>query len=188
MKTSVLALLLFSSIAWAAPPKVTFQTSEGEIVVELDPAHAPVTTANFLKYVKDGGFAGGTIYRTVTTKPDNQPGQNVKIDVIQGGSDPQAPKGQPIQLERTSVTHLKHLDGTISMARDTPNSATTEFFICIGAQPELDFGGKRNPDGQGFAAFGQVVKGMDVVRKIHELPANGQKIETPVKLVSTTAR
>jgi peptidyl-prolyl cis-trans isomerase A (cyclophilin A) len=81
---------------------------------------------------------------------------------------------------------LKHKDGTISMARDGPDTATSDFFICLGDQPELDFGGKRNPDGQGFAAFGRVVNGMDVVRKIQAAPAEGQALKPPVKVLKAT--
>ena len=90
----------------------------------------------------------------------------------------------PIKLERTKDTKLSHKDGTISMARDDPDTATSDFFICVGDQPELDFGGKRNPDGQGFAAFGRVVRGMDVVRKIQAAPADGQKLTPPVKILT----
>src|SRR5207244_10877918 len=88
----------------------------------------------------------------------------------------------PIKWERTRDTTLAHKDGTISMARDGPDTATSDFFICIGDQPELDFGGKRNPDGQGFAAFGQVVKGMDVVKKIQKGEADGQALKPPVRI------
>src|SRR5438132_12903893 len=88
----------------------------------------------------------------------------------------------PIRLERTRDTGLRHKDGTISMARDGPDTATADFFLCLGDQPELDFGGKRNPDGQGFAAFGQVVRGIDVVRKIQQAPSDGQKLTPPVRI------
>jgi peptidyl-prolyl cis-trans isomerase A (cyclophilin A) len=91
-----------------------------------------------------------------------------------------------VPLERTSVTGLRHLDGTLSMARDGPDTATSDFFICIGDQPSLDFGGKRNPDGQGFAAFGHVVGGMDVVRRIQAAPADGQSLTPPVRIRSIT--
>ena len=84
----------------------------------------------------------------------------------------------------TRDTGLRHLDGTISMARGTPDSATSDFFICVGDQPELDFGGKRNPDGQGFAAFGRVVRGIEVVRKIQGRPAVGQAITPPVRIIT----
>jgi peptidyl-prolyl cis-trans isomerase A (cyclophilin A) len=124
----------------------------------------------------------------VTTSPDNQPAQTVKIDVIQAGADParEAESFPAIALERTSVTGVHHLDGAISMARDGPDSATSDFFVCVGDQPELDFGGRRNPDGQGFAAFGRVVEGMDVVRRIHSSPAGGQTLEPPIRIVRAT--
>ena len=89
----------------------------------------------------------------------------------------------PIPLERTSKTGLRHVDGTISMARDGPETATSEFFICIGDQPELDFGGRRNPDGQGFAAFGRVTAGMEVVRRIQQSPAREQRLDPPITIL-----
>jgi peptidyl-prolyl cis-trans isomerase A (cyclophilin A) len=88
----------------------------------------------------------------------------------------------PIKLERTRDTKLAHKNGTISMARDGPDTATSDFFICIGDQPELDFGGKRNPDGQGFAAFGKVIKGMEVVKKIQAAPSKDQSLQPPIKI------
>ena len=158
------------------------QTDKGDIEVELDAAKAPNTVANFLKYVDGKFYDGGRFHRTVT--PDNQPNNKVKIEVIQAGINPDKTKDEfkPIKLERTKDTKLSHKDGTISMARDGPDTATSDFFICIGDQPELDFGGKRNPDGQGFAAFGKVVKGMDVVKKIQKSPAEGQTLKPPVKI------
>jgi peptidyl-prolyl cis-trans isomerase A (cyclophilin A) len=90
---------------------------------------------------------------------------------------------QPVPLERTSITGISHRDRTISIARDDPDSGSTEFFICIGDQPSLDFGGARNPDGQGFAAFGRVISGMDIVRKIQSSPAEGQVLNPPVKIL-----
>lgn len=113
------------------------------------------------------------------------PNDAIAIQVIQGGIDP-ARSGEQrpaIALERTSETGLRHRDGTISMARLTPDSAVSDFFICINAQPDLDFGGQRNPDGQGFAAFGQVIDGMDVVRTIQVQPSNGQALDPHVAIV-----
>jgi peptidyl-prolyl cis-trans isomerase A (cyclophilin A) len=163
---------------------VVVATSLGDIEVALDPARAPATVANFLRYVKGGFYDGGRFHRTVT--PGNQPGNKVKIEVVQAGINPVREKDEfpPVALERTSATGLKHLDGAISMARAEPDTATSDFFICVGDQPELDFGGKRNPDGQGFAAFGKVVKGMDVVRKIQHSPAEGQTLTPPVTILS----
>jgi peptidyl-prolyl cis-trans isomerase A (cyclophilin A) len=90
----------------------------------------------------------------------------------------------PIALERTSKTGLLHRDGTVSMARGGPDTATSSFFVCLGDQPSLDAGGARNPDGQGFAAFGRVVAGMDVVRRIHQSPAQGETLTPPVRILS----
>ncbi|HYO58970.1 peptidylprolyl isomerase [Archangium sp.] len=162
--------------------RVVFQTEKGEIEMELDEARAPQTVRNFLAYVDGGFFDGGVFHRTV--KPDNQPNNQVKIEVIQGGINParESERRPPIPLERTNVTGLEHKDGTVSMARDTPDTAVSDFFICIGDQPELDYGGKRNPDGQGFGAFGRVVKGMDVVRAIQQAPVDGQKLTPPVRI------
>jgi peptidyl-prolyl cis-trans isomerase A (cyclophilin A) len=159
----------------AKPVRVRVQTSLGDIVLELDPAKAPGTTANFLKYVDAGHYDGGTFHRTV--KMDNQPESPVKIEVIQAGvAEKFAKAGFPaIPLERTTVTGLKHVDGAVSMARGAPDSATSGWFICINDQPSLDFGGARNPDGQGFAAFGRVVSGMDVVRKIQQAPSSSNR-------------
>ena len=165
-----------------APVRVVMQTDLGEIEIEVDSSHAPVTASNFLKYVDAGLYNGGLFHRTV--RPENQREKPVKIAVIQGAANASRKSEffSPIALERTNKTGLAHKDGTISMARDGPDTAKDEFFICVGDQPELDFGGKRNPDGQGFAAFGRVVSGMDVVRRIQEAPANGETLRPPVKI------
>jgi peptidyl-prolyl cis-trans isomerase A (cyclophilin A) len=165
-------------------PNVEFQTSTGKIVVEIDTIHAPVTAKNFLEHVEKGTFNNAVFYRTV--RLDNQPNNEIKIEVIQGGlfADAEIEKHPGIRHETTKETGLKHLDGTISMARNEPGTASTEFFICIGNQPELDFGGKRNSDGQGFAAFGRVIEGMDVVREIQKLPDENQYFKNPVQILS----
>ena len=163
-------------------PHVVFRTERGDIEVEVDTIHAPISGKNFLRYVDGGFFTNGSFYRVV--RQDNQPNDSIRIDVIQAGAS-RDKRGQgfpPIELERTSVTGLKHLDGTISMARAGVNTATSSFFICLGPQPALDFGGKRNPDGQGFAAFGRVVKGLDVARRIQGEAANGQNLIAPVAI------
>ncbi|MFO0965051.1 MAG: peptidylprolyl isomerase [Gemmataceae bacterium] len=161
---------------------IVIQTDLGDIEVELNGVAAPRTTANFLRYVDGKFYDGGRFHRTVT--PKNQPDSKVKIEVIQAGIDPKREPEEypPLRLERTKDTGLTHKDGAISMARDGPDTATSDFFICVGAQPELDFGGKRNPDGQGFAAFGTVVKGMEIVRKIQSAPAEGQTLTPAVKI------
>ncbi len=195
MRLRVLGLAIGVGLFWlpaltssqGAVTRVRVETSMGAIVLEVDGARAPNTAANFLKYVDAGHYDGGTFHRTVTMK--NQPDSPVKIEVIQAGVAPD--KGKQgfgaIELERTSVTGLKHRDGAISMARGMPDSATSGWFICINDQPELDFGGKRNPDGQGFAAFGRVVEGMDVVRKIQTAPnENAQNLTPPIEILKAT--
>jgi len=171
--------------------RVRVQTELGDIVIEVDPLRAPVTTANFLKYVDAGHYDGGVFHRTV--KMDNQPESTVKIEVIQAGVNPDRAKEgfAAIQLERTSVTGILHKDGVVSMARGAPDSATSGWFVCINDQPSLDFGGNRNPDGQGFAAFGRVITGMDVVRKIQAAPSStnrttnteAQRLIPPIKIL-----
>jgi len=185
MATSVLLAALLLAAA-ASPgsqdPVVYIRTELGVIVVQVAQHKAPLTAANFLRYVDAGRYNGAVFHRTVT--PANQPTDEVKIEVIQGGELPEEKGFPPIPLERTSVTGLRHLDGTISMARSGPDSATSSFFICLGDQPELDFGGRRNKDGQGFAAFGRVVYGMDKVKKIQQSPAEGQRLSPPVRILS----
>jgi peptidyl-prolyl cis-trans isomerase A (cyclophilin A) len=179
---------LIGALAFASPlaaqklPHVVFQTERGDIEVEIDTVRAPISGNNFLRYVDGGFFTNGSFFRVV--RADNQPNDSIKIDVIQGGQ-AREKRGQgfpPIELERTSVTGIKHVDGTLSMARAGVTSATSSFFICIGPQPALDFGGMRNPDGQGFAAFGRVVRGMDVVRRIQSEAVNAQNLVAPVTI------
>jgi peptidyl-prolyl cis-trans isomerase A (cyclophilin A) len=154
----------------SGPVIVVLETEKGRIEIEVDTKRAPNTAANFLKYVDGGLYDGGVFHRTV--RPDTETRPDVPIQVIQARrvSDRTRPSFPPIPLERTNVTGIKHVDGTVSMARTTADTATNEFFICIGDQPLLDFGGKRNDDGQGFAAFGRVVAGMDVVKAIQASP------------------
>ncbi len=161
---------------------VLMETEKGDIEVEIYPAKAPATCTNFLKYVDGGFYQGGQFHRTV--KPDNQPDKEFKIEVIQAGINPdQQSRGfPPVKLERTNETGLKHLDGTISMARAEPETATSDFFICIGDQPELDYRGRRNPDGQGFAAFGKMIRGLNVVKQIQQAPAQGQRLTPQIRI------
>ncbi len=164
--------------------QVRIETERGGITVAVDANRAPGTAANFLRYVDEGFYDGGRFHRTVTMS--NQPNDAVRIEVAQAGANPDrdGERHAPLALERTAATGLAHRDGTISMARFTPDSAVSDFFVCIGDQPALDFGGTRNPDGQGFAAFGQVVEGMDVVRAIQTAPAEGQRLTPPVAIRS----
>lgn len=170
--------------------RLQMKTSLGTIEIEVDVAAAPVTAKNFLRLADNGHLDGGTFYRTVS--PDNDKGSPV-ISVIQGGIFDAEGPFPPIVHETTKDTGLLHVDGAISMARAAVGTATTEFFICVGDQPGLDYGAMRNPDKQGFAVFGRVVKGMDVVKAIHDQPSDaptesdymrGQIIEEPVGIIS----
>jgi peptidyl-prolyl cis-trans isomerase A (cyclophilin A) len=170
----------------AKPVRVIIKTEMGEIEAEIDTVRAPITAANFLKYVDAGLFNDGRFFRTV--RPDNQVDKPVKIAVIQASAsrERRSEYPPPIPLERTSVTGLAHKDGVLSMARAAPDTGRDSFSICVGDQPSLDFGGARNPDGQGFAAFGRVVRGMDVVRKIQRSSANGETLTPPIRITRIT--
>ncbi len=187
VNTILLSVVLCFTACPPSNPKVVIATDLGNITLELDSKHAPISTHNFVQYIKENRWEGATFYRTV--RLDNQPNKaaEVKIEVIQGGLNPDGKHPNylpPIPIETTKETGILHKEGVISMARDEPNSATAEFFICINEQPQLDFGGKRNPDGQGFAAFGRVVKGMEVVRKIQAQKDNTQMLVQPIKIKS----
>lgn len=168
MKNSLLAVCFLVATTFVSfAQKVKISTTKGNIIVELYADKAPLTVANFLRYVDEKRYDGAKFYRVV--RMDNQATSPVKIEVIQGGLQNDSTKMlPPIPQETTNKTGILHVDGAISMARGTPESGASEFFICINAQPDLDFGGKRNPDGQGFAAFGKVVKGIEVVKKIQQ--------------------
>jgi peptidyl-prolyl cis-trans isomerase A (cyclophilin A) len=186
--TLTLALLTAGTQLPAAPVRIVLATELGDIELELDAARAPVSVANFLKYVDAGLYDGATFHRTV--RPDNQKTHAVPIAVVQGQSKARGAQElfPAVPLERTRDTGLTHRDGTVSLARVAPDTATDHFFICIGDQPELDFGGKRNPDGQGFAAFGRVVRGMDVVRKIQMATAEGERLMPPIGIIRVRRR
>lgn len=187
--TSYKRLLILASVillgGWLSckqtkSPQVEIQTTLGDILVEVYPDRAPISSNNFLDHVEKGSYTNSLFYRVV--RMDNQPQNQVKIEVIQGGlfEDEQIEAHTPIAHETTEDTGIRHKDGVISMARMGPGTASTEFFICVGDQPSLDYQGKRNPDGQGFAAFGKVIRGMDVVKAIQVLPDQGQYLTEKV--------
>jgi peptidyl-prolyl cis-trans isomerase A (cyclophilin A) len=166
---------------------VRVETALGNIEIAVDTAHAPITAANFLKYVEGKFYDGGQFHRA--TRPDNyepQLPERPPMQIIQAGiNDARLSEAFPaIPLERTTATGLKHVSGTVSMARQSEaDSATSDFFICVDDEPSLDFGSKRYEDGQGFAAFGRVVKGMEVVRRIQHQPVKKQALDPPITIV-----
>lgn len=186
MLTAILLALTLAQPA-AAGVTVRIETTLGNIDVLLDTAHAPITTTNFLKYVDGRFYDGGRFHRA--TRPGNytpHPPNRPAMAIIQGGINPsrRSEAFPPIPLERTSVTGLRHRRGTISMAREPgADTATSDFFICLDAQPSLDFGGKRFDDHQGTAAFGRVIAGMDVVARIQQQPAKGQSLDPPIPIL-----
>lgn len=179
---SLFFLALTSTFSLSENPIVLVSTEKGEITIELYEKNAPITVSNFLKYVDNQLYDNGTFFRVVNS--DNDPEKNIKIAVIQAGiqADRQKESFPPIKHETTEESGILHKDGVISMARTDPGTATSSFFICVGDQPELDYGGKRNPDGQGFAAFGKVINGMNVVYDIHTQPTDGQTLNPSIKI------
>jgi peptidyl-prolyl cis-trans isomerase A (cyclophilin A) len=178
-------LPLRAQAAAASVVRTRVDTEIGAFVIEVDMAVAPVTVANYLAYVDRRLLDQARVYRVVTLA--NQPADTrFRIEVVQWGLDrPDDDSPLPaIAHETTRETGLLHLDGTVSMARSRPGSAASEFFICIGDQPALDFGGGRNPDGQGFAAFGKVVSGQDVVRALHAKGEASQRLSKPIAIRS----
>lgn len=188
---TALALTALAANAAAQAPNpgevlVRIETGFGSIDIAVDTKRAPITAGNFLKYVDGGFYDGGRFHRA--TRPDNYtptPPDRPAMEIIQAGINPEK-RGTAfpaIPLERTSVTGIKHVVGTVSMARAAQaDTARSDFFICLDDQPSLDFGGKRFDDGQGGGAFGRVVKGMDVVRKIQQQPVEKQALTPPVTI------
>jgi peptidyl-prolyl cis-trans isomerase A (cyclophilin A) len=194
-KCVLFALLLATRASTQSPPPpvlVSLDTSLGAITIEVNVAKAPISAANFLKYVDGKLYDEGRFHRTV--RPETETNKVHPIEVVQATRARRTeatPSFPPIPLERTNVTGLKHVDGAVSMARGTgADSAVADFFICIGAQPLLDFGGARNADGQGFAVFGRVVSGMDVVKKIQASPvrAGTQSLDPPIQILRATRK
>jgi len=180
-----LALAPLSARAAASKPRVEVQTSKGVIVIELEAERARLTTLNFLRYVDAHRYDGGTFYRA---SREGAPGKGT----IEGGPNPAARRFPPIPHESTATTGLSHKAGAVSLARDTPGTGTGDFFICASPEPFLDAHPGKAGDNQGYAVFGQVVQGMDVVRTILALPTGGktavaamrgQILTTPVKII-----
>ncbi|HET9373185.1 MAG TPA: peptidylprolyl isomerase [Vicinamibacterales bacterium] len=155
---------------------VKLETALGPIRIAVNTTHAPATAANFLRYV-DGGFYDGGRFHRASTAP---------LQLVQGGVNPDrdGERFDPIPLERTSVTGLRHVSGAVSMARlPAADSARAEFFIVLDYAPSLDFGGQTFDDGQGAAVFGRVLEGLDVLRRIQQLPTRQQALTRPVTIL-----
>lgn len=151
--------------------EVVIETDKGNIELELYPDKAPITVENFLQNIKAGIYEGGRFYRA--SRPDNNKNAKRKIlTLIQGGKNEQKQARSAISHESTFQSGLSHLDGVISMARLDPGTAASEFFICIGDNSGLDYGSDRYEEGQrqGYAAFGRVIRGMNVVTTIQQQP------------------
>lgn len=177
----VLMPVILLSGSCSKTTSIVIETGMGDITAELYPEKAPATVANFLLYVDSGLFDNSCFYRVV--RSDNQPRDSIKIAVIQGGRyNEEDETYPPVVHERTDKTGIMHSDGTISMARWQPGTATSEFFITVGDQPALDAGGMRNRDGEGFAAFGRITDGMDVVHRIHSIEAPDQYLTDTVPI------
>lgn len=165
-------------------PHVVIETSAGDIEIEVFPEQAPQTAGAFLSYVDSGFYTNTSFYRVLND--ENQPSNAPKTNLVQGGmwrtKYKRAAQLKGVPHETTQQTKLQHKSGTLSLARTTPGTATSEFFICIGDQPGLDYGGDNNPDGQGYAAFGRVIKGMDVLRTIYKRPEDEQYFQPPVAI------
>lgn len=185
--SGILLMLFFSCTEKKHDPSVvTIQTKFGDIEIKLFPDKAPKTVTAFLSYIDSGYYQNSSFYRVL--KEENQPMGGDRPQIIQGGiyktNYPLAIRVKGIPHESTLESKLAHTNGTISLARTTAGSATTEFFICIGDQPSFNYGGSSNQDKLGYAAFGRVIKGMDVVRKIHQQPENGESFDPPVTILN----
>jgi peptidyl-prolyl cis-trans isomerase A (cyclophilin A) len=169
-----------------ATAHVSLQTVYGPIVIELETERAPITSANFLRYVAEKKFDGTSFYRTVKVAPG--------FGLLQGGTryDPKRTL-PPIAHEPTTATKLSHTDGAISMARAAPGTAGGDFFITVGGFPSMDADPTQSGDNQGYAVFGHVTTGMDIVRKLLEAPTSptegegdlkGQMLSPPIPIVT----
>ncbi len=175
---------------WGRAVEVMIETEVGNIEIAVYPEAAPKSARSFLDHLDQGLLEGGAFYRVV--RKDNDNGAPI-IEVIQGGVVDPEKSLPPVAHETTNETGITHLDGTVSLGRFEPGSASgAAFFITIGDQPSLDFGGMRNEDGLGFAAFGRVVSGMEVVRRIQQMDATapadnpyvqGQLLASPVAIL-----
>ena len=181
-----LVFVLFAGCHSSNPdtPHVLIRTAAGDIEVELYLRQAPKTAGAFLSYIDSGFYKNSSFYRVLNE--DNQVMGAPASNLIQGGiwktNHRKAVSLPGVPHEPTRDTHILHTNGVISLARDQPGTGTSEFFICVGDQHGYDFGGENNPDGQGYAAFGKVVSGMDVVRTLYARPESDQSFTPPIAI------
>lgn len=180
----VAALCVAGSACGPDNPRVELVTQFGRIVVEVDSARAPATAANFLRYVDEGRYADGSFYRVRAEEAELM---RPSTAIVQGGlwRGDTTKLLPPIRFESTEKTGIEHETGVVSMARfGDVNSARGEFFIVVGEQPHLDW---RGPDEAGYAAFGRVVEGMDLVRAMAALPAEDEQLARPIPFSAARA-
>jgi peptidyl-prolyl cis-trans isomerase A (cyclophilin A) len=177
----IACVIIFFSCTNYKNPHIQISTNFGNIEAELYPDKAPKTVAAFLSYVDSGLYTNSSFYRVLFVEAM---ASNYNTGVIQGGiwqsNTAKAMVLPGIDHEPPKQTGLSHTSGTLSLARLKPGTANSEFFICVGNQTGYDSSKNFNPDGLGFAAFGRVISGMEIVRKIHSQPADGQLFMQPV--------
>ena len=184
MLVPLLTILLAPPAPAATPVLVRLQTSAGPITIQLEMQRAPITAGNFLRYAQEKRFDGTFFYRAARNKRTPTTG------LVQGGINHRVVRARlPIAHEPTSRTGLAHVDGTVSMARNAPGTAMGDFFITVGSAPYLN----ARPGSVGYAAFGKVVSGMPIVRKMLAAPTypggrtattKGQQIVAPIRIIS----
>ncbi len=166
-------------------PRILIETEAGEIEAELYPDKAPKTVAAITSYIDSGYYKKSSFYRVLREEDDVA---GINTGLIQAGTWPEKKNVPGIEHEPTSQTGLSHTNGTLSLARTQPGTASTEFFICLGDQKQFDAGNSRTADTAGFAAFGRVVKGMDVVRAIQKRPMNGDHFKKRILIKNIILR
>lgn len=182
----VLFIVIFASCSSNKKknPHIEIRTRIGNIEVVLYPDKAPQTVRAILSYIDSGFYKDASFYRVLNM--NNQPSDAPKAELIQGGlwNKRGARRDHILGIphESTRETGIRHTDGVVSLARQEPGTANTEFFICVGDQPGFDYGGENNPDGQGYAAFGKVLRGLDIVRRIYDMPEEEQYFDPAIPI------
>jgi peptidyl-prolyl cis-trans isomerase A (cyclophilin A) len=184
LPTIFAAALFLGAACGPSNPQVDLVTPFGTIRVEVDSVRAPRTAANFLRYVDEGRFDSASFYRVRAEEAELMQRGTA---IVQGGlwHGDTTKLLPPIALEPTQETGLRHVDGVVSLARFGVNSGRGEFFVVVGDQPHLDYRGADKP---GYAAFGRVVEGMDLVNDIRRLPVRGELLARPIPFRASRVR